>query len=127
MRRRHEDEMKELDARYSSSKRALLEEIDNNQVVMARSPNHVRKNSENTKKYSNPSTPNRRFNFNEMTQDSGRSDRTVDTTTYQKRMDAAAELEELQNKLQMTEMQNRHLRNQLDRAKIRQQPAENGG
>ncbi|CRG87628.1 Myosin-11 [Talaromyces islandicus] len=113
LRRRHEDEMKEMDARYSSSKRALLEEIDNNQVVTTRSPTHLRKNSENVKRYSNPSTPNRRFNFNETAQDSARSDRTVDTTTYQKRMDMEAELEELQNKLQMTEMQNRHLQNQL--------------
>jgi myosin protein heavy chain len=113
VRRRHEDEMKELDARHSSSKRALLEEIDNNQVAVTRSPTHIRKNSEATKKYSNPTTPNRRFNFTETAQDSGRSDRTVDTTTYQKRMDIAAELEELQNKLQMTEMQNRHLQNQL--------------
>jgi myosin heavy chain 9/10/11/14 len=113
MRRRHEGEMKEMDARYSSSKRALLEEIDNNQVASSRSPTHIRKNSENVKKYSNPSTPNRRFNLSEMNQDSGRSDRTVDTTTYQKRMDMATELEELQNKLQMTEMQNRHLQNQL--------------
>jgi myosin protein heavy chain len=116
MRRRHEDEMKELDARYSSSKRALLEEIDQNQVAINRSPTHIRKNSETMKRYSNPTTPNRRFNFNEAAQDSGRSDRTVDTATYQKRMDLAAEIEELQNKLQMTEMHNRHLQNQLERA-----------
>lgn len=113
MRRRHADEMKELDARYASSKRALLEEIDQNQMAMTRSPNHVRKNSDTVKRYSNPTTPNRRFNFNESAQDSGRSDRTVDTATYQKRMDMAAEIEELQNKLQMSEMQNRHLQNQL--------------
>lgn len=117
MRRRHEDEMKELDARYSSSKRALLEEIDQNQVAAVRSPTHLRKNSETAmKKYSNPTTPNRRYNFNEAAQDSGRSDRTVDTATFQKRMDMAAELEELQNKLQMTEMQNRHLQAQIERA-----------
>ncbi|EED17636.1 myosin type II heavy chain, putative [Talaromyces stipitatus ATCC 10500] len=116
MRQRHEGEIKEMDARYSSSKRALLEEIDNNQVSTSRSPTHIRKNSENAKRFSNPSTPNRRFNLNEVNQDSGRSDRTVDTTTYQKRMDMATELEELQNKLQMTEMQNRHLQNQLELA-----------
>src|SRR5699024_3161203 len=46
MRRRHGDEMKELDAKYSSSKRALLEQIDNNQVATNRTPTHLRKNSE---------------------------------------------------------------------------------
>lgn len=116
MRRRHEDEMKELDSRYSSSKRALLEELDQNQVAIGRSPTHMRKGSEALKRYSNPTTPNRRYNLNEGAQDSARSDRTVDTVTYQKRMDMAAELEELQNKLQMTEMQNRHLQNLLDRS-----------
>ncbi|KAF7167206.1 hypothetical protein CNMCM5623_000601 [Aspergillus felis] len=119
MRRRHEDEMKELDARYSSSKRALLEEIDQNQVAGNRTPTHLRKNSENglVKKFATPTTPNRRLNLNEATVDSGRSDRTVDTIGYQKRMDLATENEELQNKLQMSEMQNRHLQNQLEQLK----------
>lgn len=115
MRRRHADEMKELDARYSSSKRALLEEIDQNEVANNRAPAHFRKNSENAlKRMSNPSTPNRRYNnVYEGANDSARSDRTVDTVGYQRRMDTAAEIEELQNKLQMTEMQNRHLQSQL--------------
>jgi myosin protein heavy chain len=120
MRRRHGDEMRELDARYSSSKRALLEEIDQNQVSGNRTPTHLRKNSENgiVKKFGTPTTPNRRFNL-EATNDSARSDRTVDTVGYQKRMDVAAELEELQNKLQMTEMQNKHLQSQLQHANPR--------
>lgn len=115
MRHRHADEMKELDARYSSSKRALLEEIDQNEVANSRAPGHFRKNSENAlKRMSNPSTPNRRYNnVYEGANDSARSDRTVDTVGYQRRMDTAAEIEELQNKLQMTEMQNRHLQSQL--------------
>lgn len=115
MRRRHADEMKELDVRYSSSKRALLEEIDQNEVANNRAPGHFRKNSENAlKRMSNPSTPNRRYNsVYEGANDSARSDRTVDTVGYQRRMDTAAEIEELQNKLQMTEMQNRHLQSQL--------------
>ncbi|EEP78856.1 myosin-11 (Myosin heavy chain [Uncinocarpus reesii 1704] len=116
MRRRHVDEVAELDARFSSSKRALLEEIDLNQVANTRSPGHFRKNSEPFKRYSNPSTPNRRFNLIETAGDSGRSDRTVDTVAFQKRMDLAAEVEMLQNQLQMSEMQNRHLQSQLDRA-----------
>ncbi|KAH8423484.1 type II myosin [Aspergillus melleus] len=112
MRRRHGDEMKELDARYSSSKRALLEEIDQNQVAGNRTPTHLRKNSDIAKRFGTPTTPNRRLNF-EAANDSARSDKTVDTVGYQKRMDLAAEIEELQNKLQMTEMQNKHLQSQL--------------
>lgn len=116
MRRRHGDEMKELDARYSSSKRALLEEIDQNEVATTRSPAHFRKNSESAlKRFSNPSTPNRRYNVYDEANDSARSDRTVDTQGHQRRMDTAAEIEELQNKLQMTEMQNKHLQSQLER------------
>ncbi|KAJ6107830.1 Myosin tail [Penicillium sp. IBT 18751x] len=115
MRRRHTDEMKELDSRYSTSKRALLEEIDQNEVANNRTPAHFRKNSENAaKRYSNPTTPNKRYsNLQDGAPDSTRSDRTVDTVGYQKRMDTAAEIEELQNKLQMTEMQNKHLLSQL--------------
>ncbi|OOQ85685.1 myosin type II heavy chain [Penicillium brasilianum] len=118
MRRRHADEMKELDSRYSSSKRALLEEIDQNEVANNRAPSHFRKNSENAlKRISNPSTPNRRYNnVYDGANDSARSDRTVDTVGYQRRMDTAAEIEELQNKLQMTEMQNKHLQNQLQQS-----------
>ncbi|KGY15265.1 hypothetical protein PABG_11849 [Paracoccidioides brasiliensis Pb03] len=117
MRRRHADEMAELDARYSSSKRALLEEIDQNQVAVSRSPNHFRKNSEPVKRFSNPSTPNnRRYNFADGANNSGRSDRTVDTVAFQKRMDTASEIEMLQNQLQLTEMQNRHLQSQLERS-----------
>ncbi|KAJ6164498.1 Myosin tail [Penicillium chermesinum] len=117
MRRRHADEMKELDARYSSSKRALLEEIDSNEVANPRAPSHLRKNSETAyKRFSNPTTPNRRQNVYEGANDSARSDRTIDTVGYQRRMDTAAELEELQNKLQMTEMQNKHLQSQLERS-----------
>ncbi|RMJ27364.1 heavy chain [Aspergillus sp. HF37] len=117
MRRRHGEEMKELDARYSSSKRALLEEIDQNQVASNHTPTHLRKSSENdVKKQSAPATPVRRFYWNEGANDSGRSDRTVDTVGYQRRMDFATELEELQNQLQMSEMQNKHLQNQLGQA-----------
>ncbi|KAJ6130537.1 Myosin tail [Penicillium capsulatum] len=115
MRRRHADEMKELDSRYSTSKRALLEEIDQNEVAHSRTPTHLRKNSENTlKRPSNPTTPNKRHTMYDGINDSARSDRTVDTVGYQRRMDTAAEIEELQNKLQMTEMQNKHLQSQIE-------------
>lgn len=116
MRRRHGDEMKELDARYSSSKRALFEEVDNNQMMGSRTPTHMRKDSENAaKRFSNPTTPNRRYNLNEAVNDSARSDKTVDTAAFQRRMDLETEIEELQNKLQLCEMQNKHLQSQLER------------
>ncbi|KAI9875883.1 MAG: hypothetical protein M1830_007846, partial [Pleopsidium flavum] len=114
LRRRHEDELTEIDNRHSSSKRTLLEEINQNTIPSARSPKHFRKDSD-LKPYSNNSTPNRRHISNN-TNDSGRSDRTVDTVAYNKRMDLAAELEMVQNQLQLTEMQNRHLQSQLGRS-----------
>ena len=114
LRRRHEDEMTEMDARHSTSKRHLLEEINQNTLHTNRSPTHIRKGSD-LKPLSSLSTPDRRHISNN-TNDSGRSDRTVDTIAYNKRMDLAAELELVQNQLQMTEMQNRHLKNQLGRS-----------
>ncbi|KAI9828268.1 MAG: hypothetical protein M1819_004593 [Sarea resinae] len=119
LRHRYEDDMMETDARHSSSKRALLEEINQNQVQTTRSPKHFRKDSDNNRNiFSNMSTPTRRqlSNATAATHDSGRSDRTVDTVSYNKRMDLAAELEMVQNQLQMTEMQNRHLQSQIDRS-----------
>ncbi|KAI9695885.1 MAG: hypothetical protein M1836_006002 [Candelina mexicana] len=116
LRRRHDDEITEIDTRHTSSKRALLEEINQNQVSTPRSPKHFRKDSD-FKPYSNTSTPNHRHisNTTNETHGSGRSDRTVDTISYNKRMDLAAELEMAQNQLQLTEMKNRHLQSQLNR------------
>lgn len=113
LRRRHEDEVAEIDNRHSSSKRQLLEELNQNTIPTKRSPKHLRKGSD-LKPYSNATTPDRRHISN-TTNDSVRSDRTVDTVAYNKRMDMAAELEMVQNQLQMTEMQNRHLQSQLGR------------
>lgn len=114
LRRRHEDDMTEMDARHSTSKRNLLEEINQNTLHNNRSPTHIRKGSD-LKPLSNLSTPDRRYISNTKN-DSGRSDRTVDTVAYNKRMDIAAELELVQNQLQMTEMQNRHLKSQIERS-----------
>ena len=113
LRRRHEDDMTEVDARYSSSKRNLLEEINQNTIPTSKSPKHFRKASD-LKPFSNTSTPDRRL-FSNMANDSGRSDRTVDTIAYNNRMDLAAELEMVQNQLQMSQMQNRHLQSQIGR------------
>ena len=113
LRRQHDSEISELDARHSSSKRQLLEELDQNILPARKSPKHLRKVSD-LKPYSNTSTPDRRHICN-IANDSGRSDRTIDTVAYNKRMDLAAELEMVQNQLQMTEMHNRHLQSQIGR------------
>lgn len=113
LRRRHNSEISELDARHSSSKRQLLEELDQNILAARKSPKHLRKVSD-LKPYSNTSTPDHR-QISNTTNDSGRCDRTVDTVAYNKRMDLVAELEMVQNQLQMTEMDNRHLQSQIGR------------
>lgn len=113
LRRRLEDEAAEMDNRHTSSKRQLLEELNQNTLPTRKSPKHLRKASD-LKPYSNTSTPDRR-RISNPTNDSGRSDRTVDSVAYNKRMDLAGELEMVQNQLQMTEMQNRHLQSQLGR------------
>ena len=113
LRRQHDSEITELDARHSSSKRQLLEELDQNILPARKSPKHLRKVSD-LKPYSSTSTPDRRHISN-TANDSGRSDRTIDTVAYNKRMDLAAELEMVQNQLQMTEMHNRHLQSQIGR------------
>ena len=113
LRRQYDSEISELDARHSSSKRQLLEELDQNILPARKSPKHLRKVSD-LKPYSNTSTPDRRHISN-TANDSGRSDRTNDTVAYNKRMDLAAELEMVQNQLQMTETHNRHLQSQIGR------------
>ncbi|KAK4697935.1 hypothetical protein P7C71_g223, partial [Lecanoromycetidae sp. Uapishka_2] len=121
LRRHFDSELADMDARHSSSKRQLLEELDQSTLNARKSPKHLRKVSD-LKPYSNASTPIRNISKSENTQDSGRSDRTVDTIAYNKRMDLAAELEMTQNQLQMTEMQNRHLQGQLGRASPQRDP-----
>ena len=114
LRRSHEAEMADMMNRHSNSKRNLLEEIDQNTLPGPRSPPHTRKGS-NFKPISAISTPERRPASRSL-QDSNQSDRTVDTTNYKHRVDMAAELEIVQNKLQISEMQNRHLQSQLGRS-----------
>jgi len=124
LRDRHEDELTEMDARHANSKRALLEEMNNSQVNQAnsrRSPTHFRKEIENRKPFSGANTPTNQRHISNATNNSARSDRTVDTISFNNRMDLAAELELVQNQLQMSEMKNRHLQNQLERS-----PTKNG-
>ncbi|KAK4164202.1 putative myosin type-2 heavy chain 2 [Cladorrhinum sp. PSN259] len=74
----------------------------------------------NGRHYSNTSTPPRRFatvsTEAEPPIDSSRSDRTADILSFNNRMDLKAEVEELQNQLQLAQMQNRHLQSQLERS-----------
>jgi myosin protein heavy chain len=116
LRRRHQNDLQEMDNMHSSSKKALLEEMNQSNGAVAspfRTP--IKAN------YSNTSTPTRR-NYapnvsDNVEMDSAHSDKTMDTVAFQNRMDLAAELEEVQNKLQLSEMRNKHLQAQIDRTK----------
>ena len=102
-------------ARHDSPSRPKLEEIHLNEAPFNGSPTQRRATKLNSRRPSNPSTPNRRIPEAD-THDSARSDRTVDTVTVNNRMDLKAEIEELQNQLHLTQMQNGHLQGQLNRS-----------
>jgi len=116
LRRRYEEDFGGSPDKQSPS-RPKLEEINPNQMSFNQSPSHL-KNKLNGRPRSNISTPTRRFpsNGTDTAQDSGRSDRTADILSFNNRMDLKADLEELQNQLQLTQMQNRHLQSQLERS-----------
>jgi myosin heavy chain 9/10/11/14 len=118
LRERHGEELAELESRHADSKRVLLEEMTNTQVNSRSSPVAFRNiPAENRKPFSQTSTPRGQHrNISADTVDSARSDRTVDTVGYNNRMDLQAELELIQNKLEMSEMRNRHLQSQMDRS-----------
>jgi myosin protein heavy chain len=118
LRSQHHEDMQENDSRHHNSKRALLEEMNSSQVNARSSPSNIRRDWDagRNKNYSpagvhTPSNHQRHISNN--TNDSSRSDRTVDTVTYHQRMDLAGELELLQNQLQMSEMKNQHLQAQI--------------
>lgn len=114
LRKRHQDEIAEMDNLHSSSKRALLDEMNQNNIPANGSPRPFGRNL-NAKPYSNQSTPTRKNLFGQDVFDSGKTDKTMDTISFQRRMDLATELEEVQNQLQIAEMQNKHLQAQIDR------------
>ncbi|OBR08675.1 Myosin type ii heavy chain [Colletotrichum higginsianum IMI 349063] len=99
-------------ARVDSPMRGKLEEISPNEAPFNGSPT-FRRSKLQTRQYSNNSTPTRRFEPEPL--DSARSDKTADILSFNNRMDLKAEVEELQNQLQIAEMQNRHLQSQLER------------
>ncbi|SMY22344.1 unnamed protein product [Zymoseptoria tritici ST99CH_1A5] len=119
-RTQYHEELQENDNRHQNSKRALLEEMNANQVNARSSPNNIRREWESRKTFSPAAvnangTPTNQRHLSKASNDSTRSDRTVDTVTYNNRMDLAAEVELLQNQLQMSEMQNRHLQAKVER------------
>jgi myosin heavy chain 9/10/11/14 len=118
LRDRHGEELAEMESRYADSKRALLDEMSNTQVNARSSPLPYRGvGGENRKPFSPTTTPRgQQRQISDATNDSARSDRTIDTVAYNNRMDLQAELELTQNKLDMSEMRNRHLQTQLDRS-----------
>ena len=133
LRFQHQDEMQDTENRHENTKRAMLEEMNASQVNARSSPSHFRRdwegggrksftpNGGNARNGSNAGTPTNQRHISKTSQDSARSDRTVDTVTYNNRMDLAGEVEMLQNQLQMSEMRARHLQAQVDRS-----PSKNG-
>ena len=114
LRRRFETEFAHQDQRHSNSKRQMLEELNQNVLPARKSPRQTRKSSD-TKPHTKTSTPDRRH-LSDNTHDSTHSIRTLDSTRRNSQADLVAELDLLQNQLQLTEMQNRHLQNQLGRS-----------
>ncbi|GAB7345865.1 hypothetical protein MBLNU457_4114t1 [Dothideomycetes sp. NU457] len=122
LRTQFQDDLQENENRHVNSKRALLEEMNNNQVNARNSPapvNGLRRDWEARKPFSPVTTPSHPRPFAHQRSDSTRSDRTTDTVTFNSRMDLAAELEMVQNQLQMSEMKNMHLQSQLDRSPVK--------
>ncbi|KAJ4298768.1 class II myosin [Collariella sp. IMI 366227] len=109
--------------RDESPTRRPLDEISRNDAALNGSPTQ-RRSKPNGRHYSNTSTPPRRFANpdTDHLHDSVRSDKTADILSFNNRMDLKAEVEELQNQLQLAEMQNRHLQSQLDRSEGAQEP-----
>lgn len=115
LRSRFEDEVSQLDNKHSSSKRALLEELDNNQVHSRLSPQQWRSGAENVRPLERFSTPpSMQRHISTTASESARSDKTIDSQAYNHKMDLVGEVEMLQNQLQMSEMRNRHLQGQVD-------------
>lgn len=111
-----ESQLADLRTANHSPERPRLGEIDLNEAPFDMSPSY-RKSKMNGRKASIPSTPPRRFNSDtDPSQDSARSEKTADLLSFNNRQDLKAEVEELQNQLQLSQMQNRHLQSQLERS-----------
>ncbi|KYK57881.1 myosin type II heavy chain [Drechmeria coniospora] len=102
-------------SRNDTPTRPKLEEIHLNEAPFNGSPTQRRTAKVNNQRSANASTPVQRAPDADL-QESAKSDKTADTATVNNRMDLKAEVEELQNQLQLAQMQNRHLQSQLDRS-----------
>ncbi|KAI1003553.1 Myosin type-2 heavy chain 1 [Podosphaera aphanis] len=118
LRKRSGDDNEATPAKSSQTK-PNDEEFNLNQALPNQSPNP--RNKFGIKPQSNVSTPSRRFLSNTETLDSNRSDCAAELLSFDSRMDLKAEIEELQNQLQLAQMQNRHLHSQLERLTPAQQ------
>lgn len=117
-----ESQLADMRAIPHSPERPRLGEIDLNEAPFDGSPSY-RRSRANGRRVSNSSTPSRRINGDaDLSENSTRSEKTVDVLSFNNRMDLKAEIEELQNQLQISQMQNRHLQSQLERSA----PAEPG-
>ncbi|TGO14876.1 hypothetical protein BTUL_0047g00380 [Botrytis tulipae] len=114
LRKRYEDEFGDH-SEWHTPGRPKIEEIDGNEGTRNSSPAHLR-NKLNGRPLSGATPPNPRFpSSGDAGNDSGRSDRTADMLSFNNRMDLKADVEELQNQLQLSQMENRHLQSQLER------------
>lgn len=110
-----ESQLADLRAIPRSPERPRLGEIDINEAPFDVSPSY-RKSRANGRRVSNSSTPSRRNNGDaDLSENSTRSEKTADFLSLNNRMDLKAEVEELQNQLQIAQMQNRHLQSQMER------------
>lgn len=111
-----ESQLAEVRATPHSPERRRLGEIDLNEAPFDGSPSY-RKSRANGRRRSISSTPSQRNNGDaELSENSTRSEKTADFLSLNNRMDLKAEVEELQNQLQIAQMQNRHLQSQLERS-----------
>lgn len=111
-----ETQLADLRAAEQSPNRPRLQEIGINEVPFDASPTY-RKSRANGRKVSASSTPPPRDNSDaDPSYDSARSEKTADILSFNNRMDLKAEVEELQNQLQLSQMENRHLQSQLERS-----------
>lgn len=111
-----EAQLADARAAQQSADRPRLGEIDVNEAPFDVSPTY-RKSRMNGRRTSAASTPPPRNNSDtDPNQDSVRSEKSADFLSFNNRMDLKAEVEELQNQLQLSQMQNRHLQSQLERS-----------
>lgn len=111
-----ESQLADMRAVSHSPERLRLGEMDINEAPFDGSPSY-RKAKANGRRVSTSSTPSRRINGDaDLSENSTRSEKTADILSFNSRMDLKAEVEELQNQLQLSQMQNRHLQSQLERS-----------